>query len=389
MKKLSDLSLQQRQSLSRWRLILGPSAEAHGIQTADEHSKQQAEVLDYLFAPSSSQKQGKGKGKRRGGSNSRSAGNGQSTFTIPDWVQAVDELFPREAKEVLEQELIARRGIAQLLKEPDLLAKIEANIELVKTILTFKNLLNEDTRILAQKVIEKVVNELREKLKPEIQQAVAGAIKRNRHSPAKVFRNIDLKTTLRRNLQNWDEEAQRLVVDRAYYYASERSQRPWHIIIAVDQSGSMLESAVFSTIMASIFYELPSVNTSLFLFDTDIADLSDQVGQPVDVLLNVQLGGGTDIAKAMQYAQQLIKEPRRSIVILITDFYEGGDENRLLECTRAINLSGTRTVGLAALGYDARPDYNRVTAKSMAKQGMDILTCTPEQLTECIVKIMS
>lgn len=383
MKKLSELSRQQRQTLSRWRLVLGPSAEAHGIRTLDAQSARQAAVLDYLFTPSTGSELSKKNGSRKG------AGKGKSVFTIPDWVQAVDELFPREAKEILEQELIARRGIAQLLKEPELLEKVEANIELVKTILTFKNLLNEDTRILAQKVIEKVVNELREKLKPEIQQAITGVINRNRHSPAKVFRNLDLKTTLRRNLQNWDEDNQRLVVDQAYYYACERTQRPWHIIIAVDQSGSMLESAVFSTIMASIFYELPSVNTSLFLFDTGIADLSDQVGQPVDVLLKVQLGGGTDIARAMQYAQQLIKEPRRSIVILITDFYEGGDELKLLECTRAINLSGARTVGLAALGYDARPDYDRVTAAKMTKQGMDVLSCTPEQLTQCIVQIMS
>ncbi|EIJ34750.1 VWA domain-containing protein [Thiothrix nivea] len=368
-----ELSARQRQTLSRWRLILGPDAEQEHIRTDDRHSTQQAAVLDYLFADQP---------RKRG------AGNGKSTFTIPQWITAVDELFPRQVKEVLERELIARRGIEQLLKEPDLLEKVEPNVELVKTILTFKNLLNEDTRILARKVIEKVVNELKDKIKQEIIHGITGAINRNRHAPAKVFRNLDLKTTLRRNLHNWDAQQRKLIVDQTYFYASERKQRPWHIIIAVDQSGSMLESAVFSTIMASIFHELPAVRTSLFLFDTQIADLSGQVGQPVDVLLKVQLGGGTNIALAMQYALQLIREPRRTIVVLITDFYEGGSQQTLLETTRAITLGGSRCIGLAALGYGGRAAYDRTLASKMAKQGMDILTTTPEQLSACIAQIM-
>ena len=374
------LSEQQIKTLTRWRLILGPDAEQHGIEINDDLSQQQGATLDYLFESHDYLNEKGEKGKQ--------GGNAASVFTIPEWVTSIDKLFPRDVKEVMEREFISRRGIEQILKQPALLEKVEANIELVKTILTFKNLLNEETRILAVKVIEKVVNQIKDKIKIDIEQSINGAINRSRHAPAKVFRNLDLKTTVRRNLQNWDAETKKLVVDQTFFYASERNKRPWHIIIAVDQSGSMLESAVFSTIMASIFYELPAVHTSLFLFDTSIADLSDQVGQPVDVLLKVQLGGGTDIAKAMKYAQQLIKEPRRSIVILISDFMEGGNLTQLLNTTHEIALSGSRIIGLAALGYDARADYDRQTAAKLNKQGMDILTCTPEQLAECIAKIM-
>lgn len=150
----------------------------------------------------------------------------------------------------------------------------------------------------------------------------------------------------------------------------------------------MLDSAILSAVMASIFAELPSVRTSLFLFDTDVADLSDQVGQPVDVLLSVQLGGGTDITRALQYAHGLVREPARSIVVLITDFYEGRNERDLIHQTRDMAESGIRMIGLGALGYNARPEYNRTTARKLRKVGMDILVCTPEKLAECMAEII-
>jgi predicted metal-dependent peptidase len=195
---------------------------------------------------------------------------------------------------------------------------------LVKTLLTHRDLMNENTRALARKIIQKVVDELKKKLKVQVEPAITGAIRRDKHSPRKVYRNLDLNRTIRRNLRNYDNDSGKLLVDRIYYHAAERRSRPWHVIVAVDQSGSMLDSAIFSAVMASIFAELPAVRTSLFLFDTEIADLSDKVGQPVDVLLSIQLGGGTDITKAMQYANQLVSQPARTIVVLITDFYEGG-----------------------------------------------------------------
>jgi Mg-chelatase subunit ChlD len=164
--------------------------------------------------------------------------------------------------------------------------------------------------------------------------------------------------------------------------------RVGHIIVVVDQSGSMLESAIFSAVMASIFAELPAVKTSLVLFDTQVVDLSDQVGQPVDVLLNINLGGGTDITMGLQYAAQLVRQPGRTIVVLITDFYEGRPEHELVNQVRTMADGGVRMIGLGALGYDARPAYNKATAGKLRKVGMDILVSTPEQLAECMAKII-
>jgi Mg-chelatase subunit ChlD len=374
---MADQSSLDTHTLSRWRLILGKSAEACGINCeGDERSQRIEQLVGFLFDEGGSGGAGAASGKSRSGD--RRGGTEGPQLTIPDWVDQVAELFPHQAKEVLERELVQRRGIAELLEQPKLLEKVEPNMELVKTLLTHKVLLNPKTRILARKIIDQVVQQLKDKLKVQVEAAITGALRRDRHSPRKVYRNLDLKTTVRRNL----------LVESLFFFAAERKQRPWHIIVTVDQSGSMLDSAIFSAIMASIFAELPSIRTSLILFDTEVVDLSGQVGQPVDVLLSIQLGGGTDITKALQYSQQLAREPGRSIVVLITDFFEGRDERDLIRQTRAMAEAGIRMIGLGALGYDARPAYNKTTARKLRKVGMDILVCTPEKLAECMARII-
>jgi len=358
--------------LSRWRLVLGKVAEQRGLTTeGDPRAAAAAAAIDFVYE-----------------AGERGAGSAGSALTVPTWIDAVGELFPRQAKEVLERELIARRGIAALLDHPALLDKIEPNVELVKTLLTHKDLLDPRARILARKIIDRVVQQLRDQLEIRVQAAITGALRRDRHSPRRVFRNLDLPRTLRKNLQHWDAARKLLLVDRVFYFAAERARRPWHVIVCVDQSGSMLDSAIFSAVMASIFAELPGVKTSLVLFDTDVVDLSNQVGSPVDVLLKVQLGGGTDITRALGYASELVGEPARTIVVLITDFFEGRRDEDLVDQVRAMADSGTRMIGLGALGYDARPEYNKATAGKCRKVGMDILVCTPERLAEAMGEII-
>ena len=373
-RSLKDLTDQERGLLNRWRLVLGKSAEQSGLHLSpgvgDGDCEGAEAALSFLF-------------DERGG------GSEGSSLTVPRWIDSVNELFPRQAKEVLERELVQRKGIRQLLEQPDLLERIEPNVELVKTLLTHKDLLTPKTRVLARKVIDKVVNELKKKLEVRVEQAITGAIRKDKHSPRRVFKNLDLRTTLRRNLKNWNGERQKLLIDRVWFHAAEKNKRPWHVIVCVDQSGSMLESAIFSAVMASIFAELPGVKTSLVLFDTQIVDLSDKVGEPVDVLLSVQLGGGTDITRALEYCSGLVREPARTIVVLITDFYEGRSEEDLVRVVRRLVDANVRMVGLGALGYDAQPQYNRHTAGRLRKEGMDILVCTPEKLAEAMGKIIT
>jgi Mg-chelatase subunit ChlD len=373
-------------TLARWRLVLGKVAENHGICCTGQADAERIEQLvGFLFEPGEGQEHGS-RGRRR--SSDRSAGLEPSQLTVPDWVDAVNELFPHQSKEVMHKELVRRRGLAEIMEKPELLEKMEPNLELVKTLLTHRELMNPKTRILARKIIDKVVEELKRKMQVQVEQALTGALRKDRHSPRKVFRNLDLKTTLRRNLHHFDAGSGKLLVDRIFFYAAERKKKPWHVIVVVDQSGSMLESAIFSAVMASIFAELPAVKTSLVLFDTQVVDLSDQVGQPVDVLLSIQLGGGTDIAQALMYANTLVRQPQRTIVVLITDFFEGRSERDLVAQTRLMADGGLRMIGLGALGYDARPSYNKGTAGKLRKVGMDILVCTPEKLAEAMAEII-
>lgn len=379
---MANLTSDQRQMLTRWRLVLGKDAEQHGICLGpdDEEARRIEALVGYLFGDSGG---GEAQSKDRAGG----LGPGHA-MNVPRWVDEVGQLFPRQAKEVLERELINRKGLRELMEKPEILERIEPNQELVKTLLTHRDLMNEKTRVLARKIIDQVVQELKKKLKVQVEPAITGAIRRDKHSPRRVYRNLDLKRTVRRNLHNFDSASQKLLVDRLYFHAAERKSRPWHIIVAVDQSGSMLDSAIYSAVMASIFVELPAVRTSLFLFDTDIADLTDQVGQPVDVLLSIQLGGGTDITKALQYAYQLVRQPARTIVVLVTDFYEGRAERDLVNQVKEMAQAGIRLIGLGALGYDARPEFNKTTAAKCRKVGMDILSCTPEKLAEAMAHII-
>ena len=375
--KLTQLPADQQSLVGRWRLMLGKDAEAAGLGLAPgggsgggEDQKGAEGALSFIY------------GESRGG------GSEESQLTVPKWIDRVHELFPKQAREVLEREMIQKKGIAQILDQPQLLDRIEPNVELVKTLLTHKDLLTPKTRVLARKVIDKVVQDLKKKLEIRVEQSITGALRKDRHSPRRVFRNLDLRTTLRRNLRNWNHERRKLFVDRIFFYAAEKNKRPWHVIVCVDQSGSMLESAIFSAVMASIFAELPGVKTSLVLFDTQVVDLTDRVGAPVDVLLSVQLGGGTDITRALEYCSGLVREPARTIVVLITDFYEGRPESDLIRVVSRLAGADVRMIGLGALGYDAQPQYNRSTAKKLRKVGMDILSCTPEKLAECMGEII-
>jgi Mg-chelatase subunit ChlD len=381
-------------TLARWRLILGKTAEEHGISCdGNADAERVEELVGFLFEEGNgrgaSGRSGRGPTKPRVGAD-RSGGGRSDGLSIPDWVEQVNELFPQQSKEVMQKELVRRRGIAELLEQPELLEKVEPTLDLVKTLLTNRNLMNEKTRALARKIIDQVVEQLKRQMQTQVEQTIIGAIRKDRHSPRKVYRNLDLKTTLRRNLKNFDKESGKLFVDRTYFFAAERKKNPWHVVVVVDQSGSMMESTIFSSVMASIFAELPSFKTSLILYDTRVIDISDQLGQPVDVLMNTQLGGGNDTALALRYATSLIRQPKRTILVLISDFYEDNErmENLMVDQARYLGDSGVRLIGLAALGYDARPFYKQEAARKLRKVGMDILACTPEQLAECMAKII-
>ena len=322
------------------------------------------------------------------GPQERSAGLSSSGLTIPKWIENVKEFFPNQAKLILEKDLIKKSNIADLVRHPELFEKVEPSIDMVKTIISLKHMLPEDVKAVARKIVKKVVEDLQEKLKSEVERHIVGAIKRSMHTPIKIFRNIDWRQSIRKNMKNYDASRKKLIMAEPKFFSNEKTKKPWQIIVLVDESGSMTDSLIYAVVMASIFTSLPALHTNLVIFDTRYVDLSDKASDPVDILMNVQLGGGTDITGAVRYGRSLIKNAKKCVMIVISDFFEGRPGHDLISEFKLVLEGETKVLGLAAIGSDARPIFNSPLAKEMNKIGIDVLASTPENLAEIIGKLM-
>jgi predicted metal-dependent peptidase len=289
---------------------------------------------------------------------------------------------------VLEKDLIERTDIKDIIANPELFEKVEPSLEMVKTIIALKHMLPNEVKDVARTLVRKVVEDLKDKFKDGVEKHIVGAIKRDKHTPINVFRNIDWKESIRKNLKHYDPESKKVIMAEPRFYCAEKKKKPWQIVVLIDESGSMTASIVYSVVLASIFASLPAVHTNLVIFDTQVVDLSDKTDDPVEVLMTVQLGGGTNIAKAVQYGHSLIKNPKKTIMVIISDFYEGGGYDRLTNTLKQVLEGQTKILGIAALDYNNNPMYDRRYAKFMNTLGIDVLACTPNNLPEIIAKLM-
>lgn len=374
---------QDIEKLNKWRLMLGKYADAR-LPFGDDGSgiryMEMEDVLDFLYA----REYGEEEGVRQ-----QSGGDGGSCLTVSEWINKIRELFPKETVEIMEKQALDRYGMTELLTDKRVLEKLEPNQELLKTILQLKGSMNQEVLAEAKKIVRHVVNELTEKLRQDIRQAIVGRVDRNRTSAVKSSRNLDIKKTIQKNLKNYDSERKRLVLERVYFNARVKRYNTWRVIIAVDESGSMLDSVIHSAIMAGIFAGLPMLDTRLVIFDTNVVDLSEYADDPVEMLMSVQLGGGTNIGGALDYCENLIDNPERTIVVLITDLYEGGDINALYAVSKGIIEAGSKMIVLTALDMAANPNYNRGAAAVMAQLGAHVAAMTPKQLADWVAEIVA
>jgi Mg-chelatase subunit ChlD len=311
----------------------------------------------------------------------RHGGLGPSQLTVPEWINAIYELFPKKTIERLEKDALERYNLEEMVTNPDLLSRAEPSQTLLKAVLRTKHLMNQDVLAMARLLVQRAIAELMEQLAREIQSPFLGAINRQRRSWLKVAKNFDAETTIRQNLSTYDPETKRLYIKTPYFHSRIRRQMDrWQIVIVVDESGSMMDSVIHAAVTASIFYSLKHVKTHLCIFDTAVVDLTEQCSDPVETLMQVQLGGGTDIGQALAYAESLVENPRNTIIILITDFYEGVPWERLLGVTRSLIESGVTLLGLAALDSQANPNYNRDLAQRMVNLGAHVGAMTPGEL---------
>ncbi len=370
--------------LNRWRLILGSLAmDQISFQGRGEEALENGvscydleDALDFLYS------RGYGEDVRREGR------TGESRLTAAGWITKIRRLFPRETVEILERHALDTYGMTELLADREVLEKLEPNQELLKTILQLKHLMKGEVLEAARRIVRKVAAEIAEKLNRDIRRSLLGSLNRNTRSHVRSMRNLDIRETIRKNLKHYDRQEERLVLEEVYFNSRVRKYSSWRVIIAVDESGSMLDSVIHSAVMAGIFARLPMLDTRLVIFDTQVVDLSADLPDPVETLMSVQLGGGTYIAGALQYCETLIENPHRTMVVLVSDLCEGGSIQGMLSVSRGILESGVKLICLTALDREANPAYDRQTAQKLADLGAYVGAMTPEALGDFMGNVM-
>src|SRR5215831_8295158 len=318
--------------LARWRLVLGHYAKDQ-INVGMSAEQQRIEnALDFLY---SREYRGRGVRDEQERKGPREGSLDPTQLTVPRWLSEVRELFPKETVAVIEKHALDRYGLTELVTDPEILRRLEPNFDLLKMLLTFRGHLQGEVLNEARRIIRNVVEEIKQRLIAEVRRAFSGRRNRFRHSSVRIAQNLDWSGTIRKNLKNFDTQRKQIAIDQVLFFSRIQRRLPWRVILCVDQSGSMAGSVIYSAVMAGILSGLPLISVNLVVFDTSVVDLSAYIDDPVELLMNVQLGGGTNIGQAMQYCEQLVEDPHRAIVVLISDFCEGGAPAHLLSsCSR-------------------------------------------------------
>jgi Mg-chelatase subunit ChlD len=376
------MSAGSQQVLKRWRLLLGQYA-TRPLQSApfDAADWRMEQCLDYLYGREY-ERRGLARGTRLGGSLD------PSQLRALDWLERSRKLFPRETFERVQSQALERYGLTELLSDPATLDQLSPNPALAKALLRMRGRMSPELRQAARRLIAEVVRQITEKLRPELVRALSGKRNAQRASPHACAQNFDWQGTVRANLRHYDRERGQLLIERPKFISRQRRRLPWRVILLVDQSGSMLDSVMHSAIMASILASLPGVEPKLLVFDTTVADLSHLASDPVEVLMTIQLGGGTDIGKAMVAAATLVSQPRRTVIALISDFCEGASPTRLLQSVARLREAGVTLLGLAALDDAQQPLYDHALAQRLVARGMPVAALTPQHFAEWLSEVM-
>jgi hypothetical protein len=379
-----------KEQLTRWRLILGQHAQESLAKMAGaggcELSAEQAgmdEALAAIYDESA------GEGSDSGRRGQRSAGLGPSAPNLAKWLGDIRTYFKEDVVTVIQNDAIEKKGLTQLLFEPEMLKNVEPNPQLVGTLMALKGRIPERTKETARIVVRAVVEKIKRLLEQKIRQAVMGALNRNEHSPLPHAPSIDWKWTIGRNLKNYQPSLGTIVPEKVYFFSRAQRSNNWTVIVCMDQSGSMAESVVYGSVTGSIFASLPALNTRVVAFDTEIVDLTEQCGNdPVDMIFGVQLGGGTDINKAVAYCEKFVTDPAQTIFFLISDLIEGGNQAQLIRRMKDMVESGVRVICLLALSDSGIPTFDENVAKRLSEVGVPCFGCTPNKLPELIEGVL-
>lgn len=347
----------------RWRLILGGNeADGTGCSLAGADVNLDR-VLQALY------------------DSDRRGGLGSSAPSVARWLGDIREYFPASVVQVMQRDAIERLDMTRLLMEPEMLEALQPDVHLVADLIALSGSIPAKTRDTARAVVRKVVEALMAKLSEPTRQAINGAINRAARNRRPKHNDIDWPRTIRANLKHYQPEYRTIVPEVRIGYGRRR-QSMRHIVLCIDQSGSMAASVVYSAIFGAVLATLPAVTTSLVVFDTAVVDLTDQLDDPIDLLFSTRLGGGTDINRAVAYCQQLVRAPHDTIFVLISDLYEGGVEAEFMKRAATMVASGIQFVTLLALSDEGSPAYNAQLAAELATLGVPAFACTPDRFPE-------
>jgi hypothetical protein len=373
--RVSDLERRRR-----WRMVLGGTEETEqgeqgvtglGLE-GDDARIDAALAAVYDTKP----------GQRRGGG--RAGGLGRSAPSVARWLGDIRRYFPSSVVQVLQRDAIERLQLRQLLLEPEMLQAVEADVHLVSLIVELNQLLPDATRVSARRVVAGVVDEIQQRLTARTKQAVHGALARSQHTRRPRPADIDWGRTIHANLRHYLPQHGTVVPERLVGYGRRQRSLARDVVVAIDQSGSMAESMVYAAVFGAVLASMPALSTHIVAFDTAVVDLTPVAHDPVDVLFGVQLGGGTDIAQAVGYCQQLVTRPADTLVVLVTDLFEGGNAALLHDRVAAMVQAGVTVLVLLALSDEGAPAYDHHQAAELAALGVPSMACTPDAFPDLL-----
>ena len=356
-------NINNEERLRRWRLILGgEEADGTGV-TLRQSDLGMDRSLTALY---DSERQG---------------GLGSSSPNIARWLGDIRTYFPTSVVKMMQQDALERLNLQQILLQPELLECVEADVHLVANLLSLNRIMPEKTRETARLVVRKVVEELENKLASPLRQAVSGALNRSSRNRRPHHNEMDWPRTILANLKHYQPEYRTIIPEKRIGFGHKRAAM-CDLILCVDESGSMATSVVYAGIFAAVLASLPAVSTRVVVFDTAVVDLSEELSDPVELLFGTQLGGGTDINRALTYCQGLVRKPADTILVLITDLYEGGDRKEMLKRAASLVSSGVQVISLLALSDRGAPVYDKKMAEDIAELGIPAFACTPDLFPE-------
>jgi Mg-chelatase subunit ChlD len=369
--------------MRRWRLVLGGDDDGTGCKL-NGLDLEMDKALAALYNKGGYETGGGGtvttRGRGRGGQQTqRSAGLGASSPQVARWLGDIRGYFPQTVVQIMQRDAIDRLNLRQLLLEPEMMESVEPDVHLVGTLLSLNHLMPAETKETARQVVRKLVEDLEKRLGAKLRATVSGALDKSTRTSRPRHSDIDWGRTIQVNLKNYLPEYRTIVPERLVGYARKERAVKRDVVLAIDQSGSMYASVVYASVFGAVLASLKSLKTSLVVFDTAVVDLTPQLTDPVDVLFGTQLGGGTDINRAIAYSQSLITRPNESIFILISDLYEGGVRNEMLRRVAEMTAAGTQVIVLLALSDEGAPSYDRENAAALAALGVPAFACTPDR----------